>query len=84
MKIQYEIFYIFRDLTVYMKTKHFFSIYISCKFRRKPSILIPDLYFYSIEIQTTINKKNSRKICEKTTIFLKDFEFFSELFFFLI
>ena len=79
-----KFFIFFRDLTVYMKTKHFFSIYISCKFRRKPSILIPDLYFYSIEIQTTINKKNSRKICEKTTIFLKDFEFFSELFFFLI
>jgi hypothetical protein len=62
MKIRYEIFYIFEKRDHMHANKVFFSyiyiyIYIAT-FRRKQDILIPNLYFYNIKIQTNINKKN--------------------------
>jgi len=41
-------------------------------FRQKLSVLIPDLYFYGIKIQTKI-KQNGRKIREKSINFQKGF-----------
>jgi len=41
-------------LAVCMKTKYFFVVLIF--FRRKPGILIPDLYLYNIKIQTNIKQ----------------------------
>jgi len=61
-------FFIFlRDVAVCMQRKYFFHIYIYiATFHRKQDILIPNLYFYNIKIQTSINKKIGRKINEKT------------------
>jgi len=67
MKIQYEIFYIFLRRGRMHANKVFFFIYIFfATFRRKSNILIPNLYFYNIKTQTSINKKIDRKIHEKT------------------
>jgi hypothetical protein len=60
MKIQYEFFIFLRDLVVCMKTRYFllfFYLIFFVLFRRKPRILILDLYLYSIKIQTNIKKK---------------------------
>jgi hypothetical protein len=62
MKIQYDFF--LRDLAVCMKTKHFILFFL-----RNPSILILDLYFYSIKIQINISKCN--KIFVENHIFFK-------------
>jgi len=50
-----------RDLAVCMKQKHFFL--------RKPGILILDLYFYGIKIQTNIKQNLVEKYGEKSQIF---------------
>jgi hypothetical protein len=51
----------FRDLAVCMKTKHFILfLFFIILFLRKPSILILDLYLYSIKIQTNILKCNKK------------------------
>jgi hypothetical protein len=63
MKIRYEIFFLyiyFERIGRMHKNKIFFVffhiyIYIAT-FQRKSGILIPDLYFYSIKIQTNINQ----------------------------
>jgi hypothetical protein len=49
------LFFDFRDLTICMKTKTCVYIYIYM-FQRKSGILIPDLYFYGIKIQTNIEQ----------------------------
>jgi hypothetical protein len=69
------IFVSLRDLVVYMKTRHFllfFHINVFAIFQRKPGILIPDLYLYSIKIQTNI-KQNWYKIHGKITNFERIF-----------
>jgi len=50
MKLLYDFSLFLRNLAACMKTNH---IYIYATLRRKPGILIPDLYFYTIKIQTT-------------------------------
>jgi hypothetical protein len=58
MKIRYD-FCTLRDLAICMKIRYFllfFHIIIFATFRRKSSILIPDLYLYNIKIQTTIKQ----------------------------
>jgi hypothetical protein len=39
----------------------FFCFKLFAIFQRKPTILIPDLYLYSIKTQTDINKKYAKK-----------------------
>jgi len=56
----------------YIWKQNIFFLYIFATFQRKPCILIPDLYFYNIKIQTIINKKNTRE----NHIFLKGFWIF--------
>jgi hypothetical protein len=56
-----------RVLAVCMKTKHFFL-----KTWQKLGILIPDLYLYSIKIQTDIDQNAVTKL-QKITDFLKSF-----------
>ena len=61
-KYNMNFLYIFlRDLAVCMKTKKIFFL-----FWRKPGILIPDLYLYSIKIQTNIDQ-NTVKYFGKIT-----------------
>jgi len=62
MKIQYGFFFSLRDLDVCMKQT---NIYIYFMFWQKLSILILDLYFYSIKIQTNIkqNLEGKRLTC---------------------
>jgi hypothetical protein len=60
MKIQYETFYIFERLGRMHENKIFFFVFpniVFATFQRKSGILILDLYFYIIKIQTNINKK---------------------------
>jgi len=71
MKIQYDFFFALRDLAVCMKTKTCFFM-----FWRKPGILIPDLYFYDIKIQTNIKQNLVEKYVRKS-------QFFSEMFFWI-
>jgi hypothetical protein len=54
------------------KTSFFFFCNFFATFRRKPGILILDLYLYIIKIQTNINQ-NGIKIHKKITNFKKDF-----------
>jgi hypothetical protein len=74
-----------RDFAVCKKTKHFFVFFL-CNlffgtFQRKSGILIPDLYLYSIDIQTNIKLKFDKKIRGKVIDFSKGFlEFFWKLF----
>jgi hypothetical protein len=51
-----------------MKTKHFFL--------RKLGILIPDLYLYSIKIQTNIDQNAVKNIQENHKFFKKKFRIF--------
>ena len=51
------------------KTRHFFYNFLFAIFHRKPGILIPDLYLYSIKIEINIKQKFDRKICGKVTEF---------------
>jgi hypothetical protein len=61
-KYNMNFIYIFlRDLVVCMKTKNIFFL-----FWRKPGILIPDLYLYSIKIHTNIDQ-NTVKYFGKIT-----------------
>jgi hypothetical protein len=60
-----------------MHENKIFFLFFLCNFfvsifQRKSSILITDLYLYSIKIQTNI-KKNDRKICRKITNFERIF-----------
>ena len=66
MKIWYD-FFIFERLGRMHVNKTFYFIFIFL-FLQKPGILILDLYFYSIKIQTNISK------CNK--IFAKNHKFF--------
>jgi len=59
-----------------MKTKHFLFIFYFFVFWRKPSILIPDLYLYSIKIQTNIHQNAVKNIRENHKCFEKIFGFF--------
>jgi hypothetical protein len=62
-----------------MKTKYIFFGFIIlffAMFRRKPSILIPDLYLYDIKIQTNIKQNLIEKFAGKSQIFLKGFLIF--------
>jgi len=47
----------------------FFYNFLFAIFHRKPGILIPDLYLYSIKIKINIKQKFDRKICGKVTEF---------------
>jgi hypothetical protein len=71
MKIQYEFF--LRDLAVCIKTKIIFYLfyYYFFFFFTKTRYLIPDLYLYSIKIQTDIDQ-NAVKYLRKITDFLKE------------
>ena len=71
MKIQYEFF--LRDLAVCIKTKKIFYLfyYYFFFFFTKTRYLIPDLYLYSIKIQTDIDQ-NAVKYLRKITDFLKE------------
>jgi len=69
MKIQYD-FFIFERLGRMHENKTFFL--------PKPGILILDLYFYSIKIQTDIDQNAVKKYTEKSQIFQK---YFFEIFF---
>jgi hypothetical protein len=74
-----------KDFAVCKKTKHFFVFFLYNlffgTFQRKSGILIPDLYLYSIDIQTNIKLKFDKKIRGKVIDFLKGFlEFFWKLF----
>jgi len=53
-----------------MKTKHFII------FLRKPDNLLPDLYLYSIKIQTNIDQNAVKNIRENHKFFEKIFENF--------
>jgi len=60
----------FRDLVACKKTRHFFYIiFFLLTFHRKTGILIPDLYHYSIKIETNMKQKFDRKIYGKVTDF---------------
>jgi hypothetical protein len=60
-----------------MKTKHFYFYFFDVLTTKKPGILIPNLYLYSIKIQTDIDQNaitNLRKItCFFEIIFLNFF-----------
>jgi len=64
-EIQYDFF--FRDLVVCLKTIILFIFFLT-----KTKYLIPDLYLYSIKIQTNIDQ-NAVKLLWKITDFLKEF-----------
>jgi len=69
----------FRDLVVCMKTKHFIYLFIF-NVLTKLGILIPDLYLYSIKIQTNIDQNAVtylRKITIVFEIICEDNIFFS-------
>jgi len=74
------IWFFLRGLTVCMKIKKLFYLfyYYFFFFFTKTRYLIPDLYLYSIKIQTDINQ-NAVKYLRKITDFLK--EFFWRIFF---
>jgi len=72
---KYDVIFSLRDLAVCMKTKTFF---FKKKFWRKPGILIPDLYFYDVKIQTNIKQNLVEEHAEKSQIFKNIF--FFELF----
>jgi len=75
---RYNFFYFLRDLTVCMKAKHFIFIF----FLWKPGILIPDLYLYSIKIQTNIDQ-NAVKYTKKSQTFFWIFFWIYYLFIYL-
>jgi len=50
-------------------------------FWRKPGILIPDLYLYSIKIQTNTKKNEVENCAGKSQIFLKKISFFFGIFY---
>jgi len=52
------------------------NIFLKKTFWRKTGILIPDLYFYDIKIQTNIKQNLVKKYAEKSQIFLIFFLFF--------
>ena len=85
MKIQNDFFF-FERLCRMQENKTFFFDFFLCNlffgtFKRKSGILIPDLYLYSIDIQTNIKLKFDKKIRGKVIDFLKGFlEFFWKLF----
>ena len=64
------IFLFLRDLAVCMKTKHFLC------FDKKKNILIPDLYLYSIKIQTNIDQNAVKYLRKITDFFEINFEIF--------
>ena len=73
MKIQYDFFLIISERLGRM---HENKIYFFM-FCRKPGILIPDLYFYNIKIETNIDQNAVKKYAGKSQIFWKYFfEFF--------
>jgi len=65
MKIQYE-FFSFERLGRMHENKNMFFFLM---FWWKPSILIPDLYFYNIKIQTNIKQNLAEKYAEESQIF---------------
>jgi len=66
MKIQYDLFsFIFERLGRIHKNKTFFLM-----FRRRPDILITNLYLYSIKIQTNIDQ-NAINFFRKITHFFE-------------
>jgi hypothetical protein len=67
---KYDVIFSLRDLAICMKTKKYIYFF---KFWRKPGILIPDLYFYDIKIQTDINQNGVEKYVGKSHIFKNDF-----------
>jgi hypothetical protein len=74
MEIQCDFFKkILRDLVVCIKTKYFFIFYFFL-FQQKPGILIPDLYLYSIKIQTNMNQNAVKNIRENHKFFEIIFE----------
>jgi hypothetical protein len=85
MKIQNDFFF-FERLCRMQENKTFFFVFFLCNlffgtFKRKSGILIPDLYLYSIDIQTNIKLKFDKKIRGKVIDFSKGFlEFFWKLF----
>jgi len=67
-----KLFIFLKDLVVCMKTRLFFFVFpniVFATFQRKSGILILDLYFYIIKIQTNINKKLVEKYVTKPRIF---------------
>ena len=56
------------------------KIYIFLMFWRKPGILIPDLYLYSIKIQTNPKQNEVENCAGKSQIFLKKIFFFFGIF----
>ena len=52
------------------------NIYFFLMFWWKPGILIPDLYFYDIKIQTDINPKWIENYTRNSQMFLKMYIFF--------
>jgi len=65
-------FFFLRDLAVWKQ-----NIFLNfLMFWRKPRILIPDLYLYSIQIQTNINQNVVKHLCRKITNFKKKINFF--------
>jgi hypothetical protein len=70
MKIQYD-FFIFWETWPYGWKQNILFFYFL--FWRKPDILIPDLYFYSIKIQTNIDQNAIKNIQENHKFLLKRF-----------
>jgi hypothetical protein len=57
MKIQYDLFIFWFQRLDYMHENKDMRLYIYIyMFQRKSGILIPDLYFYGIKIQTNIEQ----------------------------
>jgi hypothetical protein len=73
MKIQSDLFFLLflRDLAICMKKKQFFLM-----FWWKSGILILDLYFYCIKIQTHIKQNSVEKDAEKSQTFKNIFNNF--------
>jgi len=74
MKIKYDFLFFYflflRDLAVCMKTKHFYFYFFDVLTTKKTGILIPDLYLYSIKIQTDIDQNTITNL-RKITYFFK-------------
>jgi len=63
------LFFLFlRDLTVCMKTKHFYFYFFDVLIK-KQGILIPDLYLYNIKIQTDIDQNAVTNLQKITDLF---------------
>jgi hypothetical protein len=65
MKIQYDFFFCFQRLGRMNENKNMFFVFLF-NVLMKTGILISDLYFYNIKIQTNIKQNLIEKYAEKS------------------